>query len=180
MADLSLLSRTLNKIERIQYIIDQQYSYIKGYIPKWFSVVEVTREVLDYEEKVSLNYGAITKDEIIEWSYFTKKPYVTRIERVFNEDVISETKFRDNISTGYDCYRKSELSKYCCAPKMSFMVDLLSERRQSTYSEYITDNGIRQLWTYEYKFDGYGNWIECKVFVDGKAKSLAIRRYKYI
>lgn len=74
MADLSLLSRTLNKIERIQYIIDQQYSYIKGYIPKWFSVVEVTREVLDYEEKVSLNYGAITKDEIIEWSYFTKSP----------------------------------------------------------------------------------------------------------
>ena len=60
------------------------------------------------------------------------------------------------------------------------MVDLLSERRQSTYSEYITYNGIRQLWTYEYKFDGYGNWIECKVFVDGKAKSLAIRRYKYI
>ena len=66
MADLSLFSKTLNKKERIQYIIDQQYSYIKSYIPKWFSVVEVTREVLDYEEKVSLNYGAITKDEIIE------------------------------------------------------------------------------------------------------------------
>ena len=44
MADLSLFSKTLNKKERIQYIIDQQYSYIKSYIPKWFSVVEVTRD----------------------------------------------------------------------------------------------------------------------------------------
>ena len=60
------------------------------------------------------------------------------------------------------------------------MIDMLSEQRQSTRSEYISDNGVRKLRTYEYKFDGYGNWIECKVFVDGKPECLAIRKYKYI
>ena len=181
MADLSLFSKTLNKKERIRYIIDQQYSYIRGYIPKWFSVVEVSREVLDYEEKVSLCNGVVTKDEVIEWSYFTKPPYVTRLERVFREKVVTETKYRDDISIDYHSYTESDFWKHYLAPRwLSFMIDMLSEQRQCNRSESISDNGIRKLRTYEYKFDGYGNWIECKVFVDGKPECLAIRKYKYI
>jgi hypothetical protein len=185
MAHLNLIQNKqgyLKNKEQVLFIIEQQYSYVTSHIPKWLSVMEVERERLDFEQKVTMQNGIVIKDEIIDWGYSYNSPWVTREVTEFKSKscvVQRRFKFLDDVSIGYDSFTEEEFWKHYTSPHYSTDIELFSKTNQNTISEYISDNGVRKLRSYEYKFDKFGNWTECLISDNGKIKVLAIREYKY-
>lgn len=173
------LLKTLKNIDSIQCLIIENYTYIKGHISKWFSVLEVSREIMDYEQKVIFQNGRIIKDDYKKWYHVTVTPltseYTTEfingkvIEKHYNNQGIADT---TTTITEEEFWRK----------KFDYDLygrDAMFNNYNDVISETVTCDGEVQVKTYEYQYDHYGNWIERRLFINGKLKDLTIKQIKY-
>lgn len=95
------IERTYRKKELIQALITQEFVTKIDYISKWFSVKEVSTEVLQEEEKIIFSAGMIVTKE--------RKLYVNCVPTNFIHWV---TDYKNNISMTYFSDGREEKSKY--------------------------------------------------------------------
>lgn len=174
--------KTLKNIDSIQCLIEENYTYIKGYISKWFSVLEVSREVMDYEQKITFQNGNIVKDEYGYWYYATVTPLHKKVITEFTNNKVIEKHYnnrgeldRTTTLTTEEFWKKH----FDYDINIIYGRDACFNNHNDIISETVTRDGEVQARTYEYQYDLYGNWIERKMFISGKLKDLTIRKIKY-
>lgn len=87
---MSYVRSTYRKKELIQIVIEQSFILKKDYISKWFSVKEISTEVLQEEEKIVFTNGEVVTEE--------RKLYVNCDPTHFIHWV---TDYKNNISMTY-------------------------------------------------------------------------------
>ena len=79
---INRLNKSLRNKDLIQCMIEQNYVVKKDYVSKWFSVQEVSKEVLDSEMKVTFNNGNILKYETLCYIITGNGSTITSLETI--------------------------------------------------------------------------------------------------
>ena len=181
MGNIELI-QTLKNINSIKCLVIENYIYRKDYISKWFSVLEVSREIMDYEQKFVFQNGKIIKEEYKCWcNVFTIPEYSIIIEELINGSIVRKHynvcgELSDTTIQSEEEYRKI-WGNYDI--QQSYGIDAIFNEYKDIIFETVTLNGEKQKRTYEYLYDCHGNWVEKRTNINGKLENLTIRKFRY-
>ena len=263
ITDINRLKNSIRNKNLVQCVVEQNYIVKKDYISKWFSVQEVSKEVLDCEFKVTFNKGELVKCEELKHMNLSDGSITTFLDTVellgkefvkigrningveekgelvphndffciHKPNEVFELKCNNKINRWYfdsngleykmeildQNGRMEEVTQYFYDNRglKDRAVTIRSNMRYThtyqydaqgnrTFSEWYDDNGTRKQeidqynqyndiiiqdswWggkrikkEFEYNYDEYGNWLECREMNDGIYVKLSIRQFKYL
>ena len=165
------LLKTLKNITSIQCLIVEDYVYKKDHISKWFSVLEVSRELMNYEQKVTFNHGKIVKNENKQWYHqYALQSSKTIVTEFLTGGVIEKEYDRQGKLQGTTNYSEEKFWNihFDFDIKAIYNQDAKFNQYNDVISETAIVNGERQVKTYEYKYDQHANWIEKSIFINSR------------
>lgn len=120
-------------------MIVQNYVVKKDYISKWFSVQEVSKEVLDSEMKVTFNNGNIIKSEGLNYIIAGDGHIITFLETIEfkNKECIIIKKYIDGRETNFEVLTQEEYWGNLQTGTITF-----KGRDGKTYHSYYNNEGI--------------------------------------
>lgn len=173
---MSYVRSTYRKKELIQIVIEQSFILKKDYISKWFSVKEISTEVLQEEEKIVFTNGEVVTEE--------RKLYVNCDPTHFIHWV---TDYKNNISMTYFSTGQEKKGEPPLKPKNDKIVH--KWENGETWHEYYNSNRNLSYWAIydannrlkadtNYIYDSNNLLVNIRYMKDyGKSKSEIIHQY---
>ncbi len=136
---INSLNKSLRNKDLIQCMIEQNYVVKKDYVSKWFSVQEVSKEVLDSEMKVTFNNGNILKYETLSYIITGNGSTITSFETIEfkSKECIIIKKHIDGRETESKYLTQEE---YWGKPKIGVIT--FKSHDGKTYHSYYNNDGI--------------------------------------